>query len=73
MKESLTESEMSLFFFFLIVVGCKLSKRHDFFGLSMDLKAIFLNSVFYFSLEFFFSASRKGFEVDYQNLVLPLR
>ena len=55
MKESLTESEMSLFFFFfLIVVGCKLSKRHDFFGLSMDLKAIFLNSVFYFSLEFFF-------------------
>ena len=41
-------------FFFLIFVGCKLSKRHDFFGLSMDLKAIFLNSVFYFSLEFFF-------------------
>lgn len=67
-EESLAESEMSL----LIVVGCKLSKRHDFFGLSMGLKAIFLNSVFYFSLEFFLLPG-KDLEVNFQNLVLPLR
>lgn len=32
-----------------VVVGCKLSKRHYCFGLSVDLKAVFLDSVFYFS------------------------
>lgn len=52
---------------FFVVVGCKLLKRHYFSGLSLDIEAIFLNSTFYFC-RIFFSASRKGFEVDFQNL-----
>lgn len=48
----LLRSEMSLFFF--VIVSCKLSKRHYFSGLSLDLEAFFLNSIFYFSSGFFF-------------------
>lgn len=39
---------------FFVVVGCKLSKRHYFSGLSLDIEAVFLNSTFYFSVGFFF-------------------
>lgn len=50
-----------------VVVGCKLSKRHYFLGLCSDMEAAFLNFIFYFSIRFF-SSSREGFEVDFQNL-----
>lgn len=45
---------------FFVVVGCKLLKRHDFSGLSLDIEAIFLNSTFYFSVGLFFLLPGKG-------------
>lgn len=49
---------------FFVVVGGKLSKGHYFSGLYLHLEAVFLNSIF-----IFLYASRKGFEVDFQNLI----